>query len=768
MASNPSDSKPPQANGLQAMLARLRGMVQALKTTEQEGEELVPIWDAMGSPTLPSEARPTSAPAAEQAVGVAERTHTAEGTPASEPALTAEQCETAGGTSPAESNEVGEPRTPPQTEVPASSASRLCPYCQAPQSGTESYCADCGWIFPPTDATATAETSSENSRPRIRDRYELRELMAERGNVARYRGLDYGTEGGGPVAVIILRSASSEAGEAPAVAEAVPVEPRENPASDEPVPASREQTSLPQAEAVPLQPVWPSIAWERALLETLQHPVLPRLLDSFVEDGFEYVVEELPAGRPLWDAWDDPGASAEQRFAWLKQIAGALYHLSQSNALLEALRPDVVVVTPDGQPRITDLSDLLPLPLPPYAPVRATYYTAPELVLASDNVDARAGIYSFGAMLYALHVGRELTELDFELQGVPKPFLQRFPDVHPLFGRLVSKTFCRDLNGRFPTEDAAEKDPTGYCELIRALEDCRQALDSVRLEIAAWTTTGMIRSGNEDAFALLHAVEASENRLGEAALVLLADGMGGYEAGEVAAALAIQVMRNHLVQREPFAAFAGKGFFSPEHDPRGDASRGEKDSGSLPPRGQSCFPAPVETCKSLLAAALRDANQRVYEAAGTAKHCEGMGCTAEVVYVDGRHVVVGHVGDSRTYHLHEGRLVQLTRDQTWVERMMDLGVLTPQEAETHPRRSELQQAIGGRPEVEPALYDSVLKPGDWVVVCSDGFPNHLPHDTLQDMLQNAPSAEWAARRLVNYVNLAGATDNATVVVIRAM
>jgi protein phosphatase len=111
--------------------------------------------------------------------------------------------------------------------------------------------------------------------------------------------------------------------------------------------------------------------------------------------------------------------------------------------------------------------------------------------------------------------------------------------------------------------------------------------------------------------------------------------------------------------------------------------------------------------------------------------------------------------------------VQLTRDQTWVERMLELGVLTAQEAEQHPRRSELQQAIGGRPDVEPALYNSALKPGDWVVVCSDGLSHHVPHGTLQDMLQTAPSAEWAARRLVNYVNLAGAIDNATVVVIRA-
>ena len=113
-------------------------------------------------------------------------------------------------------------------------------------------------------------------------------------------------------------------------------------------------------------------------------------------------------------------------------------------------------------------------------------------------------------------------------------------------------------------------------------------------------------------------------------------------------------------------------------------------------------------------------------------------------------------------------MIQLTRDQTLVSRLLELGQLTPEEAEAHPRRSELQQAIGGRAEVEPEVYDSTLLPGDWLIVCSDGLSNHVKREELQEMLQSeATSAEMAARRLVNLVNLRGATDNATVVVIRA-
>src|SRR5262249_61654594 len=92
----------------------------------------------------------------------------------------------------------------------------------------------------------------------------------------------------------------------------------------------------------------------------------------------------------------------------------------------------------------------------------------------------------------------------------------------------------------------------------------------------------------------------------------------------------------------------------------------------------------------------RGPTRHVFPASRSGAGRRGMGCTAEAVYVDGYNVVVGHVGDSRTYHLHEGRLIQLTRDQTLVNRLVELGTLSAEEAETHPRRNELQQAIGGQ------------------------------------------------------------------------
>jgi serine/threonine protein phosphatase PrpC len=668
------------------MIARLRGMVQALKPPEDATEgsqELLPTWDSPAESPAPL---PDAVPA--------------ESTVSTEPELAPTPIES--------------PRAPP---------AQLCPYCQAPRSGEESYCANCGWIFPPptVDITPPSEPTAET---RLKDRYVLGRRLGERGDVVRFQARDTVDA----VPVVVLRAPRPPAPEASTVeAQAEPV------------------AAVPVAE-VASEPIWPSIAWERTLLERAAHSALPRPLDAFHDDAFDYLVEEVPTGTALWDAWDDPEATADQRFGWLHQLAEALQRLLRHGAILEGLRPDIVVVTPEGQARLTDLSDLLPFPLPPNPPIRATCYTAPELVLTSDKADARAALYGFGAMLYALHTGRELTELDFELQGVPKSFLQRFPDVHPLFGRLVSKTFCRDPNARFPTEEAAKEDSSGFTELLHVLDTCRRTLDRVRLEIGAWTTTGMVRTGNEDGFVLLHGTTSREDDLDEAALILLADGMGGYESGEVAAAMALQCLRRRLLQQQPFAALARIEEGEPEE------------------RAEDALD--VEACKELLAAALRDANQQVYTASRARPGRHPMGCTAEAVYIRGRHLLVGHVGDSRTYLLHRGRLEQITRDQTWVNRMVELGALRPEEAESHPRRMELQQAIGGHSEVEPALYDRLLQAGAWVLVCSDGVPTHLPPHTLHELLLRASSAEGAARRIVNLVNLAGGSDNATVVVVR--
>jgi serine/threonine protein phosphatase PrpC len=650
---------------------------------------------------------------------------------------------------------VTDPAPPTAFDLPAAEppppATLTCAACAAVNPADAPYCGDCGYYFSDADRAAAPPAAVALAAPpgRLKDRYELTRRVSERSGVERYQGLDHAASP--PAPVIVARQ--------PLPQPPPPEPPTLIDADDEILPSFDDPgvTPGPTTDVIPGSPVWPGVGWERKLLAALELPALPAELDYFCDDTHEYLVLEVPRGRSLWDAWDDPDGGARERYGYLVQVAEALHRLHQCNAILDGLRPDLFVVTDRGDVRLADLSDLLPIPLPPDAPVKGGLYTAPELVNGSGLADARADLYGFGAMVYALMLGRELSEkTDFDEAGTPKLF-SRFPDLHPGFARLMLKTLRKEVEARFPTDEARRDDQTGFSDLIRQLEVLRRTQDNVRLDIASWTSTGAVRTGNEDAFAVLHAAESRQDDLGEAALVLLCDGMGGYEAGEVAAALAIQSLREALVKLKPFAVAAGASAFVTDA-----LSQEARPGGHLGPK------APLDEVKSAIKAALKEANRKVFQAArapGTTRR--GMGCTAEVVYLDGRHVVVGHVGDSRTYHLHHGRLVQLTRDQTLVNRLVELGTLSAEEAETHPRRNELQQALGGQPDVDPALYHGELAAGDWVLVCSDGLTNHISAREIEQMLlTEATSAEMAARRLVNLTLILGASDNVTVVAVR--
>lgn len=628
----------------------------------------------------------------------------------------------------------------PVIEAPA--VPQNCQACGTPRQAGAAFCFDCGWMFPvgaaakPVSSSPRDSAMPVNTNGRLQNRYELGTLTCERAGVQRFRGIDHTTG----QAVVIVAAPLPEV--VLPVAEAAPVAVVSD---DEIMPGFDDDVPVAMAVGDDGGAPWPSIAWEKALIEKADHPVLPKIIEQFSDNNTEYLVLEAPVGMSLWDAWDEPEADAGTRYNWLQRIAAGLQALHSVGAIFEGIRPDVVVIGEMGQPRLVDLADVLPVPLPPNAPIQATLYTAPELILSPASADMRSDLYSFGALLYSLeYLHHPLEEKDFERQYTPLQITERFPDVHPLFLRIINKTFCRDLHTRFPTDEMTKTDPSGFSELIKSLGICGRAFDDVRLDIAAWTTTGMVRTGNEDALSVLHGVDTRQDDIGEYAMILLCDGMGGYDAGEVAAAMAINEMRKFLLAQPMFGGLIGN------------------------PPPKEAFD--VKKYQDVLRDALKHANKEVHTAGRTpGRGKRGMGCTAECVYVDSRNVIAGHVGDSRVYHLHKGRLIQLTRDQTLVNRLVELGQLTEAEAEDHPRKNELQQAIGGQPDVNPGVYAGKLQRGDWVLVCSDGLTNHIGNKELETMLtrEAANSAEEAARRLLNLVNLRGATDNATIVVVRA-
>jgi serine/threonine protein phosphatase PrpC len=227
-------------------------------------------------------------------------------------------------------------------------------------------------------------------------------------------------------------------------------------------------------------------------------------------------------------------------------------------------------------------------------------------------------------------------------------------------------------------------------------------------EAAVRTDTGRQRNANED------------SNFVRQPLFVVADGMGGAQAGEVASSAAV-------------AAFEG----------------------ALPPGSPS----------QVLEQTIKLANRTIHEQAQTDPNLSGMGTTTTAAIVDpaAEVVAIGHVGDSRAYRFRTGKLERLTRDHSLVEEMRRKGQLTEAQAEEHPQRSIITRALGPEPEVEVDLQTVPAQSGDVFLICSDGLTTMLDDEHIARLLTRAKTLETAARTLVDEANRAGGRDNITVV-----
>lgn len=233
-------------------------------------------------------------------------------------------------------------------------------------------------------------------------------------------------------------------------------------------------------------------------------------------------------------------------------------------------------------------------------------------------------------------------------------------------------------------------------------------MTALQLNFTAASDTGLVRSNNEDAaYAGPH-------------LLVLADGMGGHAAGEVAS----QMMVSHL-----------------EH-----LDRDPEDNDML----------------ALVGAAADDANASIAEHVKTHPETEGMGTTCIAMMFDGTQFGVCHVGDSRGYRLRGGTLEQFTIDDTYVQKLVDEGQLDPDEVSSHPQKSIILKAYAGHP-VDPTLFLLDAQPGDRILLCSDGLSDPVTASTIETTLAEG-TPDTAARKLVELALRSGGPDNVTVVV----
>ncbi|MFI9270049.1 PP2C family protein-serine/threonine phosphatase [Kitasatospora sp. NPDC052896] len=233
---------------------------------------------------------------------------------------------------------------------------------------------------------------------------------------------------------------------------------------------------------------------------------------------------------------------------------------------------------------------------------------------------------------------------------------------------------------------------------------------SLVLRFAAGSHKGLIREGNED------------SGYAGPRLLAVADGMGGAAAGEVASS---EVLSSIMTLDEA--------------DPRADLL-------------------------TLLNDAVQTANDRLRLMVEQDPQLEGMGCTLTALLWTGERMGLVHVGDSRAYLLRDGSLSQITQDHTWVQRLVDEGRITPEEAETHPQRSLLMRALDGRGQVEPDLSIREVRAGDRYLICSDGLSGPVSHQTLEETLGSFYSPEQTIQELIQLALRGGGPDNITCIV----
>lgn len=241
------------------------------------------------------------------------------------------------------------------------------------------------------------------------------------------------------------------------------------------------------------------------------------------------------------------------------------------------------------------------------------------------------------------------------------------------------------------------------------------------MKVFTKTDVGMTRSMNQDSLLV------SDNNRNGLNIYILADGMGGYKGGEIASKVAITAVSKYIIEKFD----------------------------EIPKDKQSIL--------NLVEDSIEFANSAIYEESEQDEELQDMGTTLEVVLIYKNKVYIGHIGDSRIYRVRKNKMKKITTDHSYVEKLIQDGDITREEAYNHPKKNLLIKALGTDEEACPDMIYTVLNKNDVIVICSDGLTNMLREEEILEVVKE-PN-ENCADVLVEEANLAGGLDNITVIVI---
>jgi len=239
----------------------------------------------------------------------------------------------------------------------------------------------------------------------------------------------------------------------------------------------------------------------------------------------------------------------------------------------------------------------------------------------------------------------------------------------------------------------------------------------VHITSAGRTDIGIIRSGNEDNYIVVP----------DRGIFVVADGMGGHAAGEVASEMAVRYVARELGSVRDLVD---------------------------------------EQVADRMRLAIRAANGAIFQRTLTEQDKRGMGTTVTALVLYDARFLVGQVGDSRAYLLRDGKLMQLTKDHSYVQEQVDAGYLTPEQARTHPYSNVITRCVGANSDVSPDVYVGAIKPGDLFLLASDGLTGMLEETELAELLASSRTPQEKVDSLISEANRHGGLDNITAIIVR--
>jgi len=462
---------------------------------------------------------------------------------------------------------------------------------------------------------------------------------------------------------------------------------------------------------------------EFEVLSALKCPMLSQAFACWDKDGRTYLATEPVTGSTLGDALSSKELTPAQVVSVLAQVAYAICQLHSQGWLHLALRPTAIVL---GKPiRVLDLGHSTRIGQRPPTPFYFAGYSAPEL-FADGAIDARADIYSIGALLFHAMSGYPIAESGAMLTGwQPETPVAGVPQIlHKCLG---------PLDTRYATMAELHQD---------LVQLARRCAPRVRYECASATTIGLepTRTVNQDAYGFSCVQSEAEEGMRSWAVAPVADGMGGMAAGELASALAV-----NTVLTEAMGSLATFRTLSAEEQAQ------------------------------MTADWVRKANEKVCDAM-EAKQAKG-GCTLVCAFVLEKRLTVAHAGDCRIYLIRDGSIQTLTRDHSVAMSLVMQGERDISQLRSYPDRSNVTRSLGERKKLPGHYVDTLaqttgkesmeLRAGDILFLCSDGLWEPVIEQAMIDVLaEHAADMKAAADKLIALALLNGAPDNATVSLLR--